>query len=100
MFKGLEFAHPGFLWLLIIVPAMVAWYILREQQLQGSLSVSAARGFRLPEKNNFAAYRHSGLVLRSLAVLALIVALARPQTAFSWQNSTTDGIDIMIASDI
>jgi len=44
--------------------------------------------------------RHSGIVLRSLALAALIVALARPQSSLSWQNSTTEGIDIMIASDI
>jgi Ca-activated chloride channel family protein len=100
MFKDLEFAHPAFFWMLLIVPAMIAWYSWRQQQLQGSLSVSAAKSFRLPVKTTRAAYRHSGLVLRSLAVIALIVAMARPQTAFSWQNSTTEGIDIMIASDI
>lgn len=44
--------------------------------------------------------RHLGIVLRSLAVAALIVALARPQTSLSWQNTTTEGIDIVIASDI
>jgi Ca-activated chloride channel family protein len=30
----------------------------------------------------------------------MIVALARPQSSLSWQNSTTEGIDIIIASDI
>lgn len=44
--------------------------------------------------------RHLGIVLRSLALVALIVALARQQSSLSWQNSTTEGIDIMIASDI
>jgi Ca-activated chloride channel family protein len=100
VFKGLEFAHPGFFWLLPVVAVMVAYYIWREQRLQGSLSISAAPSFRLPVKSSFPAYRHLGIVLRSLAVAALIIALARPQTAFSWQNSTTEGIDIMIASDI
>jgi Ca-activated chloride channel family protein len=38
--------------------------------------------------------------LRSLAVIALIFALARPQSSLSWQNTTTEGIDIVIASDI
>ena len=45
-------------------------------------------------------FRHSGIVLRSLALAALIIALARPQSSLSWQNSTTEGIDIVIASDI
>jgi Ca-activated chloride channel family protein len=100
MFKGIEFAHPGFFWLLIIIPLMIAYYIWRDQKLQGTLSVSAVKGFSLPAKSIVPRLRHLGVVLRSLAVIALIVALARPQSSLSWQNSTTEGIDIIIASDI
>ncbi|HZY39590.1 MAG TPA: VWA domain-containing protein [Mucilaginibacter sp.] len=100
MFNGLEFAYPGFFWLLIIIPAMIGWYAWREQKLQGSLSVSAAKGFSLPVKSMMPGLRHSGIVFRSLAIAALIFALARPQSSLSWQDSTTEGIDIMIASDI
>ena len=100
MFSDIEFAHPGVFWLLIFIPIMVAYYIWREQKLQGYLSVSAVKGFSVPVKSIIPKLRHSGIVLRSLAVIALIVALARPQSSLSWQNSTTEGIDIMIASDI
>lgn len=100
MFNGLEFASPGFLWLLLVVPAMVTWYIWREQKLFGVLNVSNARAFKLRVKNNMPAMRHSAIVLRSLAVTAMVLAIARPQSSLSWQNSTTEGIDIMIASDI
>ena len=92
MFSGIEFAHPGFFWLLIIVPLMVGYYIWREQQLQGTLSISAVKGFSLPVKSSIPKLRHSGIVLRSLAIIALIFALARPQSALSWQNSTTRGL--------
>ena len=100
MFKGLEFAYPEFFWLFIIIPLMVGWYLWREQKLQGTLSVSAVKGFSLPVKSILPGLRHSGIVLRCLAVSALILALARPQSSLSWQDSTTEGIDIMIASDI
>jgi Ca-activated chloride channel family protein len=100
MFKEIEFAYPGFLWLFITIPLMIGWYIWREEKLQGSLSVSAARGFSLPIKGSRVSFRHAGIVLRSLAIAALILALARPQSSLSWQDSTTEGIDIMIASDI
>ena len=100
IFKGIEFANPGFFWLLILIPAMVAWYIWREKKLQGSLSVSAVKGFAISQKSIIPRLRHSGIVLRSLALIAMIVALARPQSALSWQNSTTEGIDIIIATDI
>ena len=100
MLKGIEFAHPGFFWLFILIPITVAWYIWRERKLYGYLSVSAVKGFSLPHKSLKPMFRHSGIVLRSLALAALIIALARPQSSLSWQNSTTEGIDIVIASDI
>lgn len=100
MFKGIEFAHPGFFWLLILIPVIIGWYVWRERKLYGYLSVSAVRGFSVPSKSIIPKLRHLGIVLRVLALAALIIALARPQSSLSWQNSTTEGIDIMIASDI
>lgn len=98
-FKGIEFAHPGFFWLFISLPLMVGWYIWKQRQLQGNLNVPTLRGFTL-KKSTLPKFRHSSIVLRSLALSAMIVALARPQSSLSWQNSTTEGIDIIIASDI
>jgi len=98
-FKGIEFAHPGFFWLFIIIPLMVAWYVWKQRQLQGTLGVPTLKSFAI-KKSNTARFRHVGIVIRCLAIAALTVALARPQSSLSWQNSTTEGIDIMIASDI
>jgi Ca-activated chloride channel family protein len=100
VFKGIEFAHPGFFWLFILIPAIIAWYVWRERKLHGYLSVSAVKGFSVPSKSIIPKLRHLGIVLRVLALIALIIGLARPQSSLSWQNSTTEGIDIMIASDI
>jgi Ca-activated chloride channel family protein len=100
LFKGIEFAHKGFFWLLLIIPLIVGWYIWRERRLYGNMSVSAVKGFALPAKTLLPRFRHTGIVLRCLALAALTVALARPQSSLSWQNSTTEGIDIIIASDI
>lgn len=100
LFKSIEFANPGFLWLLILVPGMIAWYVWRGQKLYGHLNISAVKGFVLPVKSVIPRLRHSGIVLRSLSVAILIVALARPQSSLSWKNTTTEGIDIIIASDI
>jgi len=100
IFSQIEFANPGFFWLLAVVPLMITWYIRRAQQLQGNLRVPNIKGFSLPAKNIIPRLRHLGIILRSLALVALTIALARPQSALSWQDSTTEGIDIMIASDI
>jgi len=100
MFKGTEFAHPGFFWLFALIPVILAWYIWSERKLYGYLSLSAVKGFAVPKKSVLPLLRHSGILLRCLALAALIIAIARPQSSLSWQNSTTEGIDIIIASDI
>ncbi|WP_179415024.1 vWA domain-containing protein [Mucilaginibacter sp. E4BP6] len=99
-FSGLEFAQPGFFWLLLIIPLMVAYYWWRNSKLQGTLGMSTTKSFALPHKSQMHIFRHYSIVLRCLAFIAIIVALARPQSAMSWENETTEGIDIMIASDI
>lgn len=99
-FKGIEFAQPGFFWLLLIIPLMIAYYWWRNRQLQGVMGVSVAGAFALKTKNRMRIWRHYGTVLRSLALITLVTALARPQSAVNWQNETMEGIDIMIASDI
>ncbi|QTE44303.1 MULTISPECIES: vWA domain-containing protein [Mucilaginibacter] len=99
-FKGIEFAHPGFFWLFISIPLMVGWYIWKQKQLQGNLAMPTVRGFAMITKSMLPRFRHLNIILRSLAMAALIVALARPQSSLSWQDTTTEGIDIVIASDI
>jgi Ca-activated chloride channel family protein len=98
-FRGIEFANKGFFWLLLLIPVMAGWYIWRQEKLQGSLRMSAMSGF-LKVKSRYLFLRHYSIVLKSLALIALIVALARPQSALSWQDTTTEGIDIVIATDI
>lgn len=100
LFKSIEFAPPGFFWLLMIIPAMVGWYIWRQKRLYGHLNISTIKGFRLPVKSKLSKLRHLEIILRTLSLTALIIALARPQTSLSWRNTTTQGIDIVIASDI
>ncbi|WP_345231208.1 VWA domain-containing protein [Olivibacter ginsenosidimutans] len=99
LLKGITFANPSFFWLLLLIPLMVAWYWWRNAQLQGSLRMSNFSGFLRVRslKSNF---RYYSIILRSLALTAMVIALARPQSALSWQNATTEGIDIIIATDI
>lgn len=99
-FRGIEFANKGFFWLLLLIPVMIGWYIWRQEKLYGALRVSAMPGFLKAGNRGYGVLRHYGIVLKSLALAALIVGLARPQSALSWQDTTTEGIDIVIATDI
>ena len=45
MFENIEFANPKLLWLLLLVPALIVWYILRHKKQEASLSFSDLKGF-------------------------------------------------------
>ena len=97
---GLTFANPGFLFLLLIVPALAVWYFYRRNENPAVMQVSSTRGFR----KDYVQWRHylyNGLyVTRLLAISLLILALARPQTSLSRQSINVEGIDLVIALDI
>ena len=93
----ISFANPEFFWVLLVIPLMITWYILRQNKLYGSVKITTLKNF---STNNTPLLRHILLVLRSVAIIALITALARPQTSLSWQDVTTEGIDIVIALDV
>lgn len=100
LFNGIEFANPGFFWLLLLVPLLAYWYIAREKEFQENLTLSTSGGFHSGKSATLATFRHISIIFRLLAIILLITALARPQTSLSWKNTTTEGIDIIIASDI
>jgi len=39
-------------------------------------------------------------VLRLLAVVAIIIVIARPQNNKEWESKVTEGIDIVMATDV
>lgn len=99
MFKGIEFTHNIFFWLLLLLPILTLWYIFKHKKTTADLRISKIDSFG---KNNTWSYLKHGLfALRLLAVALVIIALARPQTVdVSTKTKTTRGIDIMMAIDV
>jgi Ca-activated chloride channel family protein len=95
------FANFTYLYLLLLLIPLIGWYIWKLCKSQASLQVSSSQPFDLPGGNSYKVYlRHVPFILRMLAIALLIVVLARPQSTNSWQNSSTEGIDIMLSMDI
>ena len=100
MMEGLEFANKEWLWTLILIPLMIVWYYLRYHVGRANITMSSFRNFSLG-KPSIKEWGYNGLfVLRIAAVAFISIALARPQSSTSWQDRTTEGIDIVIALDI
>jgi Ca-activated chloride channel family protein len=99
MFKGVDFTQNEFLWLLLLVPVLVLWYVIKLKKQTAELSISSVQGF---QKNSiWSTLKHLLFGLRMLAVTLVVLALARPQTVdVSSKTKTTRGIDIVMAIDV
>ncbi len=99
MFNNVQFANPDFFWLLLLLPLAVLWYFFKRKEQTASLKMSSITGFAssgfLPKLKPLL------FILRLLALAAIIVAMARPQTKdVSTKTKTTEGIDIVMAIDV
>lgn len=100
MFENIEFANPKLLWLLLIVPAAIVWYVLRHKKQEASVRFSDLSGFAKLPKTWKAYLRHLLFALKVAALALLIVALARPQSSSTNKKSNIEGIDIVMAMDV
>ena len=98
--KGIDFAQPDFLYLLIIIPFMIGFYLYKQQKAIPSLSVPGSDQFVNSAKTFRHFIRHLLLGLRTAAIALLIIILARPQKTDNFQDVSTEGIDIVLTLDI
>lgn len=96
----LRFADPAYLLLLLGVPLLAWWYVVRGPSRTGSLRYSSLAAVARADRRRTGRWRHALFVLRSLGLAALIVAFARPQTGVTAENVTTEGVDIVLALDL
>ncbi len=87
-------ADPLWLLLLVAVPVLAWWHHRRSGK--GALTYS-----RLPTGCRGGTWRlHLPFYCRLAALVLLVLALARPQLGYAWEESLTEGIDIEIALDL
>lgn len=96
----ITFADPHFLWLLLLIPGIIAYYLLRQQKTNASLQMPGLQQFDKTGVTFRTYLRHILFAMRVILIALLIVALARPQRTDKFQNSTTEGIDIILTLDI
>ncbi|WP_150451641.1 vWA domain-containing protein [Arenibacter lacus] len=99
MFENIYFANPQFFWLLLLLPVAVLWYFLKRKEQTASLKISSIEGF--PKSSLLPKLKPLLFAMRLLALAAIIVAMARPQTEdISTRTKTTQGIDIVMSIDV
>lgn len=99
MLDNISFANPEFFWLFLVLPLALVWYIFKRKEETAALKIATIKSFQY---KSFLPKLKPGLfVLRLLALSAIIIAMARPQTEdISTRTKTTRGIDIVMAIDV
>jgi len=96
----MEFLHPEYLYLLLLLVPLTLWYIVRLSKTQASFRLASTDAFN-GLKPGFRVYmRHFPFLLRLLSIALVIIVIARPQSVSSWEESETQGIDIVLALDV
>ena len=98
MLDNFTFENPAWFWLLLSIPLAIFWYLLNRNRQNATLKISSVQGF---EKSTLAKLRPLLFVLRMLALVFLIIAMARPRTVdVTTKVKKTEGIDIVLAVDV
>lgn len=98
--ENITFNNPNLLYLLILLLPIVVWYVWKQRDMDTSIRLSTLKGLQKAPKTYKWYLRHFPFAFRVLALALFIVALARPQSTDNWSNTTTEGIDIVVALDI
>lgn len=98
--ENIVFAHPKFLWLLVLIPFLVYWLFFRDKKTHAYLQFSGSEflpSLKKTWKQRLYPIIH---VLRILCFAALVVAMARPQASSKSSSRNMEGVDIVMAIDI
>ena len=96
---NITFVNPEYFYLLLLVPLFIIWYFFKKQTIQSDLLFSDTRDFE-QEKTLKNRLIHLPFILKLFSISLLVFALARPQSTSSWEDTTTEGIDIVLSMDI
>lgn len=97
----MQFAHPKMLWLLAVtlpVLGFFLWWSWRKKQFLISQFVRSRLLAHLTVGLSRTVQK-ARMVLLVLAVGLILLAMARPQWGFTWQEATHRGLDIIVAID-
>lgn len=98
--QNIEFLYPHRLWWLIILPLIYLYHFYNKYRLVPQISLPTMKILQKRQKKPPVYIKYLSLPIKLFALGLFIIALARPQSTMRWSNTTTEGIDIIIALDI
>ncbi len=93
------FINSDFFYFLALPIGIIIWYAIKHKSNSSTIVFSGTEYIKnkptIKQK-----LRHVPYLLKVIASVLLIIAIARPQSSVNWEESTTEGIDIVLAMDI
>ena len=95
------FEYPALLWLLVIPAFMLVHYVYIEVSgRRPHLRVPDIKFWKAGGRSVLGVIRHLPFLLRTIALVMIIIAIARPRSSTKMDKIDTEGIDIVRAMDV
>ena len=95
------FEYPALLWLLVIPAFMLVHYVYIEVSgRRPHLRVPDIKFWKAGGRSVLGVIRHLPFLLRTIALVMIIIAIARPRSPTKMDKIDTEGIDIVLAMDV
>lgn len=98
--KDITFAEPNYFWLLLLLPPILVWRIWKRKRISSPFVVTSSEPFSTAPKTWKVRLFWLPDALRTIVIILIIIALARPQSAFHKNQIQVEGVDIVLALDI
>ena len=95
------FEYTALLWLLVIPAFMLVHYVYIEVSgRRPHLRVPDIKFWKAGGRSVLGVIRHLPFLLRTIALVMIIIAIARPRSSTKMDKIDTEGIDIVLAMDV
>ncbi len=94
------FVCPEYFWLLLFVPILILWWYYKRNTYFPTFSIPQHGGVLIQSDSLKVKLLKLLPLLKTLAFICIVFGLARPQSALSEKEISTEGIDIVLSLDI
>jgi len=98
-----EYVHKEAFWLLLIIPILILWYLLKEKDTGKNVNISTLDNFDEVPFNIFSFAKHFNFFISLIGLSLIIVTLAKPQDSKDvekFNKKNIEGIDVILALDV
>jgi Ca-activated chloride channel family protein len=99
MLENIRFVNPEWFFLLLLIPAGIAWFLYQRKSRYAPFRMSSLHSLK-GMRSVRGVLRDWLPLLRALAAVAFIMALARPQSILKKEDIKAEGIDIFLVMDL